>query len=261
MAIRAPKQWSLTKTETVSSFEGWKQNIQYTLALDPNFATYLVPDAAWLKRTRTVPLRGYTNDGEAVENRRTAAQKVNMLELMLGQIANYCPIISRNAIIKNSTSMDSIWQMIRAHFGFQSTGGHILDFADLKLEAGEKPEDLYQRIMAFTEDNLLSLNGGITHNGEVVAEDEEMSPTLENIVVLTWLKLLHKDLPRLVKQRYGTELRSRTLASIKPEISQAMTSLLDEAQAGDIKVMRAAPPQGKFNRHKPARPVNKSVGA
>ena len=55
-----------------------------------------------------------------------------------------------------------------------------------------------------------------------------MSPTVENIIVLTWLQLISPSLPQLVKQRYGTELRVRTLASIKPEISQALPSLLEE---------------------------------
>ena len=47
-------------------------------------------------------------------------------------------------------------------------------------------------------------------------------------LVLSWLRLLHTDLPALVKQRYGTELRSKTLASLKPEILQALDSLLEE---------------------------------
>ena len=82
--------------------------------------------------------------------------------------------------------------------------------------------------MAFAEDNLVSTSGGIRHHDELPTEDEDMSPTLENLVVLIWLKLTHPELPRLVKQRYGTELRSRTLASIKPEVSQALDSLLEE---------------------------------
>ena len=58
-------------------------------------------------------------------------------------------------------------------------------------------------------------------------------------MVLTWLKLIHPSLPKLVEQRYGTELRSRTLASIKPEISQALSSLLDEIRASDdAKILR-----------------------
>ena len=65
--------------------------------------------------------------------------------------------------------------------------------------------------MAFVGDTLLHANS-LSHHGEVRTEDEELTPTLENLIVLTWLKLLHYDLPRLVKQRHRTELRSQTLA-------------------------------------------------
>lgn len=158
---------------------------------------------------------------------------------MLGQIANYTPIIARNTIVNNSTTLRDIWQIIRLHYGFQSTGAHFLDFCNIKLEPNERPEDLFQRLMAFTEDNLLTTESGITHNGQEIAEDEELTPTMENFIVLTWLTLIHPDLPRLVKQRYGTELRSRTLATLKPEISQALESLLEELRnTEDARAMR-----------------------
>ena len=171
---------------------------------------------------------------------RTALQQVYMLELMLGQIANYCPVISRNTIVKNSTSLSCIWQTIRLHYGFQTTGAHFLDFADIQLQA-ERPEDLYQRLVAFVEDNMLQRGSVILHHGDAINVDEEMTPSLENMVVLTWLRLINVVLPKLVKQRYGTELRARTLASIKPDISQALDSLLDEiTSADDAKIMRTA---------------------
>ena len=154
------------------------------------------------------------------------------------QIANFCPVISRNTIAKNSTSVKSIWQVIRAHYGFQSTGAHFLDFASIKLDVDERPEDLFQRLMSFIEDNLLIANSSITHHGDVITADEELSPTLENLVVLTRLRLIHPDLAGLVKQRYGTELRSRTLAPLKPEISQALDSLREEIRSSaDSKVV------------------------
>jgi len=99
MATRAPKQWQLSKNETITSIEAWKQNLAYTLLLDANFARYLIDDPTWERKTTARPLRGFTND--AGENRRTAAQKVAQLEVMLGQIANYCPFIARNTIVKN----------------------------------------------------------------------------------------------------------------------------------------------------------------
>ena len=146
---------------------------------------------------------------------------------MLGQIANFCPVISRSSIVKNSTSISSVWQAIRAHYGFQCTCARFLDSSNIKLEVDERPEDLFQRLMSFTVDNLLVANGPVTHHDAHVTSDEELTITLENMVVLTWLKLLHSDLPALVKQHYGTELRSKTPASLKPEISQALDSLLE----------------------------------
>ena len=255
---RAPKQWCLTKTETINSFENWRQNLTYTLSLDSHFAQFLAEDCTWLKKTKAQPLRGFVSDDESVPeaHRLTAQQKVSFLELMLGQIANYCPIISRNTIVKSSTSLTTIWQAIRQHFGFQVTGGHLIDFASIYLEPNERPEDLFQRLMAFVDDCLLKSND-LTHHGEILDEDEELSPSLENFVVLTWLKLIHPMLPKLVKQRYGTELRSRTLASIKPEISQALDSLLDEIHAADdAKALRSAVASSSESQRSSLRPRN-----
>ena len=263
---RAPKQWSLTKVEDVNSFESWKENLKYTLSLDANFAPFLVGGFQWNKVSKTDPNRGLISDPPStVINRKTAEQKVIQLNLMLGQIANYCPVITRNTIIGKSTSIDSIWQSIRAHFGFQSSGGHFLDLADMKLEHGERPEDLYQRLMAFVEDNMLTTTCGIKHNDETLDEDEELTPTVENVIVLLWLKLTHPELPRLVKQRYGTELRSRTLASIKPEISQALESLLDELTHNEeARIMRSSgnnhrtsnrPKHGRDTQKRSTKPV------
>ena len=114
----SPKQWCLTKTETVTSFEIWRQNLVYTLPLDAQFAPFLLDGPTWLKKTKNSPLRGFTDGSSSVPeaSRRTAQQKVRMLELMLDQIANYCPVISRN------------------------TGAHFLDFSEIHLQHGERPE-------------------------------------------------------------------------------------------------------------------------
>jgi hypothetical protein len=240
-AVRAPKQWSLTTTETITSIEAWENILKYILSLDHNFASFLTAGATWLKKTNASPLRAFTDDGEAIPQiqSRTAAQKVTHLEMMLGQIANYAPVISRNTIVRNSTSISGVWQAIRQHYGLQSTGSRFLDLANIKSKLDQRPEDLYQFLMSFVEDNLLTAAGRITHHGITPEADEVLSPSLENFIAVTWLKLLHPDLPRLVKQRYGTELRCRTLAFIKPEISQALDSLLEKlCTSEEAKVLR-----------------------
>ena len=120
-SARAPKQLELTKNETVNSVEIWKQNLLNILSLDTNFAPFLKPGFEWKKTSTTHPTRGLADDGDSVpeSQRRTGAKKNAALELMLGMIANYCCVISRNSIIKQSVSLDAIWRKIREHYGFQ----------------------------------------------------------------------------------------------------------------------------------------------
>ena len=154
----------------------------------PNFVGFFVDGFTWQKKSATTPLRGFTDDGDTIPEaqKRTAAQKVTQLELMMGQIVNFCPVISRNTIVKNSTSITSIWQAIRVHYGFQSTGAHFIDFSSIKLEPDERPEDLLQRLQSFVKDSLLKSDGSIKYHGEVPDTDEELSPSLEDFIVLTW---------------------------------------------------------------------------
>ncbi len=230
MAVnRAPKQWALMREETITSFEGWHQHLVYILSLDANFLPFLSDNATWQKKISLTPTRGLESDPNTIpEDRRlSAAQKNARLELMLGQIANYCPVISGSSIVKGSTSLNDIWQKIRQHFGFASSGSHFLDLANNTYMPDERPKDLFQRLMAFFEDNILTTTGGITHHGEQVRVDEDVSLTLENTIIIIWLQLIHPGLPLLVRQKYGAELHNRTFASVKDEISQALHKLLD----------------------------------
>ena len=238
---KAPKQWQLSTEETITSFNAWKGNLLYHLSLDSNFSPFLEPDFVWTKGGN----RGLTADGEDVPAnvRKTATQKKIQLELFLGQIANFCPVISRNTIIKTCTSLESIWEAIRAHYGLQKTGSSILDFMSFQLQPNERHEDLFQRLMAFVEDNLMTTGSDIKHHGKEITNDEEMTPTIENIVVSVWLHLIHPSLPKMVKQKYATELRNKSISSIKQEISLSLNSLLEEMNTIDdvSKVCRMMP--------------------
>ena len=64
---------------------------------------------------------------------------------------------------------------------------HLIAFTNIRLEPDERSEDLFQRLVAFVDDNSSSM---ITQN---ITEDEEITPTLENFVVLTWLCLIHVE--------------------------------------------------------------------
>ena len=217
MAAKALKQWALTEEETITSFESWKSNLLYILGLEEKFQPLLEQNLTWKKASKGCRNRGFTGKG--------AATKAANLELMLGQIANFAPVISRKTIVKHSTSLKSVWEAIRVYYGILSNGARIMDFVDIKATPDKRPETLYQEIVSFIDDNLLTEGNGITHHGEE-CEDEEVSPTFESILVLLWLQMLHPELPKVVRERFATELRTQTLASLRIEISQSIPTLL-----------------------------------
>ena len=158
----------------------------------------------------------------------------------------------------HSISLTSIWSKIREHYGFQCTGSRFLTLASIKLNPAERPEDLYQRLVTFFDDNLITTDG-LLHHGQHVNADEVVTPTLQNTIVLLWLERIHSGLPGLVQQKYGAELRHRSLASLKSEISLALQSLLNELDQGeDSRIMRAQVTRYNNNNRFPATFNNRS---
>ena len=77
-----------------------------------------------------------------------------------------------------------------------------------------------------------------------LTEDEELSPTLHNTIILQWLDLLHPQLRDLVTQRFITQLRDNTYAALFPEISRSVDALLEELN-GEATASRIQP---NYNR-------------
>ena len=160
-AICAPKPWYLGKVETINTFKSRQENQVYILGLNNKFAPFLLDGSKWEKKIATNQTRGFTDNAGHNADPPTgpsAAQKVLHLELMLNQIANYCPVISRDTIVKRSTSIKDVWQNTKLHYCFHTTattGARFLDFDIIHLETDERPEDIYQRLRSFIDDNLL----------------------------------------------------------------------------------------------------------
>ena len=99
---------------------------------------------------------------------------------MLGQVANYAAVISCNTITKLPTSLYNIWAKLRQHYGFQATGAHFLDLSYIRLQPDEIHQDIFQRLLAFFEDNILVTGCGITHHSAPITTNADLTPSLEN---------------------------------------------------------------------------------
>ena len=64
-----------------------------------------------------------------------------------------------------------------------------------RLENNESRESLYERMYSFLDDQLLTISGGIRHEGNRPTENEMFSATLLNVLVTTWLHIINPALP------------------------------------------------------------------
>lgn len=243
---QARKLWELTQSETATSFENWRSNLAYAMSLNPDFTEFTSDDYVWEDSKGDGPHRGLLADTSATG--RSAEQKHRALEVMLGQIASYAPIVARSIIVKKSTSLSHIWQVLRRHYGIETCGTYMLDWPDFRLEQGESYEGLYQRLVAFSEDTLLKRGDCRRHFDKVASKDEELGAWGESILFIHWLTIINPALPRLVKQRFGTDMRCRTPASMKDEVSKSLQSLIDELEGNSESRIMRVQGQGQYRK-------------
>ena len=60
----------------------------------------------------------------------------------------------------------------------------MLDLADICLKPGKRPEELYQRLLAFMDDNLMKADGRVKHLNKEITEDEKTTHSPENYIVV-----------------------------------------------------------------------------
>ena len=244
--FRAPSPWVIKEEANITDFANWQSNLNYYIGENDDYAPYL--EATWSKAS--VRNRGFTDDATGVENRKTAVQKKLIVDQMLGIVAQYSPSLLRNDILKKCTNLSDVWTHVRRYYSFQQSETNFLKISKIKRKEGERYQTLYQRIIAHLEDNLITIESGIMHDGEEPTEDEILSPTAERLAVYLWMCLIDVRLPDYVSRVYANDLQSKSLKDIQPQIVDNMESLLAEINTHEdiqINYSRSSNPKSYSN--------------
>ena len=234
-----PKIIPLSDVETIGSIERWKNNVTYHLRQNNDFLPYL--QGHFGKKSKATPCRALTDEikTETVGDEtitsvvNSKVDKCFIVDMMLDQIANHCPLIPRNDIIRDSASLTDVWSKIKLYHNLEKSGALMNECWNVKRKPDETPQALFARLKQTYDENLLAA-GGLDHVDGKLQEDEEMSPSLHNSIILQWLEILHPQLRDAVTTRFSTQLRNCTYASLFPEISRSVCSLLEELKGEAI---------------------------
>ena len=176
----------------------------------------------------------------------------SQLYKFITHITMLCPYTLTNNISQISTSFDWINTYLEQYYNIRKQGAHFFSINSIRYTAGDSYQNFYMELHGALEDSLRKEGAVLLYkNNDVLEEDEELSPTLENFIVLTWLERIDPRLPDKTAATFGHQITGNTsLRDLQPEICvriPAMLQELDEASANRAAIGAAAQDASVFS--------------
>ena len=154
----------------------------------------------------------------------------SQLSKFITHIATLCHHTENDDITNCSTSMDWILDYLCKHYGLTTKGANFLNIAEHVYKQGTPYQTFYKQYRAAFVDNLRKRGERIQYkNDQVMTEDEKLSPSFENAIVLWALDKIDPRLPARVKKNYGYQMNGNTtLKDVQPIIFENIDVMLEE---------------------------------
>ena len=173
--------------------------------------------------TDKVRFRGFADD-PAGDNKLTAEDKSDIIDSILLKIGTYGPKAIFIDITKRSTSFKYIWNAVRKVAGFPVPGAKLVQYMTLKnsFDADKVTcNDHYWAMRDMKIACLMTKDSGVTFNGSPLTADEEITPSLENQVVIDWLESIGGiKLIKFVGHEYAKELETVSFFDLQEMMGQ-----------------------------------------
>ena len=156
-----------------------------------NLTANIRKEESWLPLVNAVwsgkktPNRGFPEDDTASSN---------SVQQMLEYVSQFAPNCLYRDITTRATSLNEVWLLVRNLAGLKSSGCKQLVYYNTKKSFTNvhdtPPNDFYFSLRNAKEDCLLlseTSGGKVSFRGILPDEDEDLTPTLENDVILSML--------------------------------------------------------------------------
>ena len=213
-------------------FDVWTQELEVYIQQDERLAVFLPRGtySTWLPRDqnpdRLAEARGGDNAAQLAVRRRE-------LGAFLSVVAKACNIQHYNMVTRNSTSLEWIYTKLREDYDIQQKGIHFFNLLDIKYEPSEPAAAFYNRYRNLIMANLGKQGDAIRWlNVEELEEDEKLSPTMEDLILLNVLTLIDPRMPAHIKDHYHHLIgKSKRLMDFKADILVKIPTYLAEIEA------------------------------
>ena len=170
------------------------------------------------------------------ENEEKLAELRTSLRTMLAIVGKCVTEGHYNSVVRHSTSMNWIYEMIKSDYDIQSKGIHFFHVINIKYdEEKHTPVTFYNEYRTTIINNLAKAGDIIKHkNNEVMLQDEKMTPMLEDMVLLNVIKEIDCRLPNHIKVHYNHKMSATDrLMDFKTDILVNIPTFINELENKD----------------------------
>ena len=145
-------------------------------------------------------------------------------------IATLCHHTENDDVTNHSTSLQWIFDYLLKHYGLETKGANFMDISKHSYKQGTPFQMFYKQYRASFVDNLRRQGDTVLYKNDLVlTEDEKLSPSFENAIILWSLEKIDPRLPAKVKKNYGHQMTGDvTLKDIQPVVFENIPGMIDE---------------------------------
>ena len=178
------------------------------------------------------------------QKKKLKTARNNQLARMIQHIASFVHYTEQDDIVQNSTSVRWIWTYLEDHYNIAPKGANFLRITKHHYKSGVLPATFYKEFRASFLDNLRKKDEpvGTRKPGAKLKEDEVLSPSFEDAIVLWTLEKIDPRLPMKVSKEYEHRLGQGTyLSDLHSSIFQAIPSMIEDLDQASGRAIRAQP--------------------
>ena len=225
---------SISKPVTQTDLTQWQLTLWDYLKSINRYKKFMKKDATW--GTEKVANRGFAADTVG-EVKLSAEDKADIMDSILLKMGTYGPKALFIDITQRSTSFKFIWNAVRKVCGFPVPGAQLIQYMTLKHSfdpAKTTFNDHYWAMRDMKIASLLTTDSEVTFNGQKIQVNEEITPSLENQLVVDWLESIKGiKLIKFIGHEYAKELETVSLYDLQESMGQqeCMQAIIDKMES------------------------------
>ena len=254
LPLKAPTPLPATGVDIVT-FKVWKNTLEAHLQQDAHHHHFMPGGlySEWIaadQGRRITAIHNEDHDKLVLDGKRArqgdiehAQGMANLLVSRNSQLAKFithvatlCHHTENDDITTYSTSLNWIFDYLKKHYGLETKGANFMNISEHVFKKGTPYHTFYKQYRASFIDNLRKQGDIVKYrNNFVLPEDEKLSPSFENAIILWSLEKIDPRLPPKVKRNYGHQMTGdTTLKDIQPVIFDNIGNMLDELDQSQV---------------------------